>query len=157
MVVKARNNRTPSFPASVQDFESHVVYEEKPKYDPQRRICPETRAKLFAGVLTLLALLFLKTAWHHHDSYPRDLVVVGKRTYYQHVPLQFRKRFYIDDDNNFRRTVIRAFRNRGWKKANEPEEAQFVYDKYAWTPRFNQLLPWQRYSHYPGTVAIYCI
>jgi hypothetical protein len=47
-------------------------------------------------------------------------------------------------------SVIRAFRNRGWRKANEPEEAQFIWDKYAEEDRFSELLPWQRYSHYPG-------
>jgi len=151
MAIKARN-RPSSSSASVQEFH-YSEEKEKPKYAPRLSIkwCPETRAKVFASLLTLLAIVFLRFACHSpKDGPPRNLVVVGKRTFYQHVPLEYKRRFYIDDDNAFRRTVIRAFRNRGWRKANEQEEAQFVWDKYAWTQRFEQLLPWQRYSHFPG-------
>lgn len=161
MAIKARSNRTqPSSPARVRDFDdgSHNVdlknssyaSKHKRKYGAHKLKLQRTRVQvLVAGaLLAFLAISFIRSR-SPSDGPPRDLVVTGKRTYYQHVPLEYKRRFYVDDDNAFRRTVIRAFRNRGWRKANEPEEAQFVYDKYAWESRFDQLLPWQRYSHFP--------
>lgn len=154
MPVKARSSsRVSSYsPNAIGGFDEHVFRKEKPKYGHMKTLwCQETRVRIFGGLLTVLAVLFLKSALsRQNDGPPRDLVVVGKRTFYQHVPTNFKRRFYVDDDNKFRRTVIRAFRNRGWRKANKPEEAQFIWDKYAEEDRFSELLPWQRYSHYPG-------
>lgn len=151
MTVKARHRSTT--PQSVRDYnDEELPYKEKAKlkYAHHKTTLSQKQVRFAAAAALLLTiLLILRSFVQTNDGPPRDLVVVGKRTYYQHVPLEFRRRFYIDDDNPFRRTVIRAFRNRGWRKANEPEEAQFVYDKYAWDERFSQLLPWQRYSHFP--------
>ena len=164
MVVKARiRGQASSSPSSVvdvddcnrsvQEFDEAVFGQhdkEKPKHHTRKRWCPETRVRIFGCVLTVLAMIFLRFAWQQRQGGPpSSLVVVGRRSVYEKVPEKFRRRFYVDDDNKFRRTVIRAFRNRGWKKANKPEEAQFIYDKRVWRKRFDQLKPWQRYSHYP--------
>jgi hypothetical protein len=106
MPVKARLTSTNTYrtsPKTVRDLPEWKNDREKPKYGAVQKLwCQETRVRLFAGILGLIALIFLKSALSHNsDGPPRDLVVVGKRTYYQHVPMEYRRRFYVDDDNKF--------------------------------------------------------
>lgn len=162
MAIKARSDRTqPSSPADdVRDFDDGLHNNADLKNSsyastPKRKhgaLKMRMQVLVAGGLLVFLVMLSClrsKSSASCDDGPPGDLVVTGSRTYYQHVPVECKRRFYIDDGNTFRRTVIRAFRNRGWRKADTPKEAQIVYDKYARGSRFDKLLPWQRYSHFP--------
>eukprot|EP00548_Thalassiothrix_antarctica_P014582 CAMPEP_0194177090 /NCGR_PEP_ID=MMETSP0154-20130528/10942_1 /TAXON_ID=1049557 /ORGANISM="Thalassiothrix antarctica, Strain L6-D1" /LENGTH=536 /DNA_ID=CAMNT_0038891571 /DNA_START=87 /DNA_END=1694 /DNA_ORIENTATION=+ len=81
---------------------------------------------------------------------PSNFIVTGKLSSYIKVPSKYRKTFFIDPKTSFRRTVIRAFRNRGWRKSEVAETAHMIWDKVVLAKRFTDLKPWQRYDFIPG-------
>jgi hypothetical protein len=84
---------------------------------------------------------------------PPSLILRGKFDSYAKVPEASRRTFFIDMKTKFRRTVARAFRNRGWRKTDNPAEAQFLWDKQVVEDRYEEQESWQRYNHIPGFSA----
>jgi hypothetical protein len=123
---------------------------ERKEGKPVRRVVAALRdpklSVLAVLVLTVLILMNRKSP----AGPPRGFVVRGSRSQYTKVPDECRKRFYIEDGNKFRRTMIRAFRSRGWIKSNDSKHAQFIWDKGASSEQFDKLLAWHRYNQLPG-------
>jgi Tubulin-tyrosine ligase family len=82
---------------------------------------------------------------------PRSMVMRGRQNAYEAVPPESRRTFHIPMGTKFRRTVARAFRNRGWRKSDDPESAHVLWDKGEIPSRYRRLKPWQRYNNLPGS------
>ena len=158
--VVARNRPESSSLKDVEASRSSSDYEDKynkPSSNggstvtfPRNKLARWSFAAVLGAVIVLGAMATLSERFHRYDGPPSDLVVHGKRPYFAKVPLENRKKFFIPNDVKFRRTVIRAFRNRGWSKSDTFEGAHIIYTKGEETDYYLELKPWQRYNHIPG-------
>jgi len=87
---------------------------------------------------------------YDEDGPPSDLVVHGKRKFYEPVPETSRRLFYAEGKGE--KTIIRAFRNQGWRLVDTVKDAHLVYrTKGSSTKIFPTLKPWQRFAKVMGS------
>jgi hypothetical protein len=105
------------------------------------------------GFMTSLFLTYVhdRRAQFIPTEPPSSMIFRGKKGIYTKVPLEFRRTFHIPDGTKFRRTVARAFRHNGFRKVDNPEDANFIIDKGEDSTRYPTLKSWQRYNNIPGT------
>mmetsp|Transcript_7141 Transcript_7141/g.10416 ORF Transcript_7141/g.10416 Transcript_7141/m.10416 type:complete len:579 (+) Transcript_7141:145-1881(+) len=88
-----------------------------------------------------------------YQGVPSHYNIHGQYQSYTQVPLENKKSFFIPPKTPFRRSVSRAFRHQGWRKADTAEEAHLIWDKGVNSSKFTALEKWQRYSYYPNVAA----
>eukprot|EP00542_Grammatophora_oceanica_P015789 CAMPEP_0194032770 /NCGR_PEP_ID=MMETSP0009_2-20130614/5640_1 /TAXON_ID=210454 /ORGANISM="Grammatophora oceanica, Strain CCMP 410" /LENGTH=506 /DNA_ID=CAMNT_0038673307 /DNA_START=63 /DNA_END=1583 /DNA_ORIENTATION=+ len=65
------------------------------------------------------------------------------------VPKGLERTFWVEQ-KKINQAVTRAWRDRGWTKVNNVEDARAVWTYSDWSEYYKELKPWQRYNHMSG-------
>lgn len=131
-----------------QKYKSFKVFLNRHLCLSKGRICGIVAAVTIS--LSLLQFSAKQTSFQKSRGPPPTFQVQPKYASYTKVPEKSRRTYYVDTHTKYKATAIRALRNIGWRRTNDYETAQLIWDKTMDSEYFSELKAWQRYNHIPG-------